>query len=103
MLKEGLFDDPPLFQLCMGIPWGALPDTSTMKAMVDNLPPGAHWAGFGIGRMQRCRWLRRDAAQRPRARRAGRHIWLDRGVHARATVRLCSVRWKSSNGSAHAC
>jgi uncharacterized protein (DUF849 family) len=23
-----------------------------MKAMADNLPPGAVWAGFGIGRMQ---------------------------------------------------
>ena len=23
-----------------------------MKAMVDNLPAGATWAGFGIGRMQ---------------------------------------------------
>src|SRR6218665_1961552 len=52
LLKEGLLDDPPLFQLCLGIPWGAPADTGTMKAMVDNLPPGAHWAGFGIGRMQ---------------------------------------------------
>jgi uncharacterized protein (DUF849 family) len=52
MLKEGLLDDAPLFQLCLGIPWGAPADTTTMKAMVDNLPPGAQWAGFGIGRMQ---------------------------------------------------
>lgn len=52
LLKEGLLDDPPLFQLCLGIPWGAPADTGTMKAMVDNLPAGAHWAGFGIGRMQ---------------------------------------------------
>ncbi len=52
LLKEGLLDDAPLFQLCLGIPWGAPADTTTMKAMVDNLPPGAQWAGFGIGRMQ---------------------------------------------------
>ncbi|WP_293761972.1 3-keto-5-aminohexanoate cleavage protein [uncultured Aquitalea sp.] len=52
MLKEGLLDEMPLFQLCLGIPWGAPADTGTMKAMVDNLPPGAVWAGFGIGRMQ---------------------------------------------------
>lgn len=52
LLKEGLLDDAPLFQLCLGIPWGAPADTTTMKAMVDNLPPGANWAGFGIGRMQ---------------------------------------------------
>jgi uncharacterized protein (DUF849 family) len=52
LMKEGLLDDAPLFQLCLGIPWGAPADTTTMKAMVDNLPPGANWAGFGIGRMQ---------------------------------------------------
>jgi uncharacterized protein (DUF849 family) len=52
MHKEGLLDDPPLFQFCLGIPWGAPADTTTMKAMKDNLPAGAIWAGFGIGRMQ---------------------------------------------------
>ncbi|KEZ74570.1 NADPH:quinone reductase, partial [Pseudomonas syringae pv. syringae FF5] len=51
MIKEGLLDNP-LFQLCLGIPWGAPADTTTMKAMVDNLPADAVWAGFGIGRMQ---------------------------------------------------
>jgi uncharacterized protein (DUF849 family) len=52
MLKEGLLDAPPLFQFCLGIPWGASADTTTMKAMKDSLPEGAVWAGFGIGRMQ---------------------------------------------------
>jgi uncharacterized protein (DUF849 family) len=52
MLKEGLLDAPPLFQFCLGIPWGAPADTVSMKAMVDNAPPGAIWAGFGIGRAQ---------------------------------------------------
>ncbi|MGI4838788.1 MAG: 3-keto-5-aminohexanoate cleavage protein [Janthinobacterium lividum] len=51
MIKEGLLHDP-LFQLCLGIPWGAPADTTTMKAMVDNLPSDAVWSGFGIGRMQ---------------------------------------------------
>lgn len=51
MMKEGLLEDP-LFQLCLGIPWGAPADTTTMKAMADNLPPNVTWAGFGIGRMQ---------------------------------------------------
>jgi len=32
MIKEGLLDDP-LFQLCLGIPWGAPADTTTMKAI----------------------------------------------------------------------
>ena len=52
MIKEGLVDSPPMFQLCHGIPWGAPADTTTMKAMVDNLPEDAVWAGFGIGRME---------------------------------------------------
>jgi uncharacterized protein (DUF849 family) len=52
MLAEGLIDEPPLFQLCMGIPWGAPADLALMKAMVDLLPAGANWTAFGIGRMQ---------------------------------------------------
>jgi uncharacterized protein (DUF849 family) len=52
MHKEGLLADPPMFQFCLGIPWGAPADTTTMKAMKDSLPDGAIWAGFGIGRMQ---------------------------------------------------
>ena len=52
MHKEGLLVDPPLFQFCLGIPWGAPADTVSMKAMKDGLPEGAVWAGFGIGRAQ---------------------------------------------------
>jgi len=52
LLKEGLLAEPPMFQFCLGIPWGAPADTVSMKAMKDNLPPNAIWAGFGIGRMQ---------------------------------------------------
>ncbi len=52
MLSEGLLDPPPLYQLCLGVPYGAEANTQTMKAMVDNLPDGAIWAGFGLGPMQ---------------------------------------------------
>ena len=52
MHSEGLVDDPPMFQICLGIPWGAPADTATMKGMVDALPDNAVWAGFGISRMQ---------------------------------------------------
>ena len=52
MLTEGLIEQPPLFQLCMGIPWGMPADAQLMKALVDLLPPGANWSAFGIGRMQ---------------------------------------------------
>jgi len=52
MMKQGLLDAPALFQLCLGIPWGAPADTATMKLMADMLPEGCNWAGFGISRMQ---------------------------------------------------
>lgn len=52
MIAEGLVEEPPLFQICLGIPWGAEQSVDTMKAMRDQLPPGANWAGFGISRMQ---------------------------------------------------
>jgi uncharacterized protein (DUF849 family) len=52
MIAEGLVEEPPMFQICLGIPWGAEQSVETMKAMKDHLPGNANWAGFGIGRMQ---------------------------------------------------
>lgn len=52
MIAEGLIDAPPMFQLCLGIPWGADWDVETMVAMKSQLPAGASWASFGIGRGQ---------------------------------------------------
>jgi len=52
LIHEGLIDSPPLFQLCLGIPWGAPADADSMIAMRNALPAGANWAGFGIGRME---------------------------------------------------
>lgn len=52
MIAEGLIDNPPMFQICLGIPWGADQSVDTMKAMKDHLPHDASWAGFGISRMQ---------------------------------------------------
>ncbi len=52
MIDEGLIEEPPLFQICLGIPWGAGADTESMMAIRDALPPGAHWAGFDISRME---------------------------------------------------
>lgn len=52
MCAEDLVDEPPMFQLCLGIPWGAPVNTQTMAYMVGELPENAVWAGFGIGRMQ---------------------------------------------------
>jgi len=52
LIAEGLIEAPPLFQICLGIPWGAEADTAAMKTMRDMLPAGANWAGFGISRME---------------------------------------------------
>ena len=52
MFKEDLLDPPPLFQLCHGIPWGAPADVGVFKSLVDQLPPGANWTAFALGRYQ---------------------------------------------------
>jgi len=52
MVEEGLIDPPPLFQLCMGIPYGAPAEPNLLQAMVQLLPKGAQWASFAIGRNQ---------------------------------------------------
>ncbi|WGW12347.1 3-keto-5-aminohexanoate cleavage protein [Saxibacter everestensis] len=52
MVAEGLIDPPPLYQLCMGIPYGAPADAGLLQAMVNMLPDGAQWTSFAIGRNQ---------------------------------------------------
>jgi uncharacterized protein (DUF849 family) len=52
LVREGLIDDPPLVQLCMGIPYGAPDDPATLLALVARLPPAAVFSAFSIGRMQ---------------------------------------------------
>lgn len=82
MVKEGLINDPPLFQLCLGIPWGAPYDTETMAYQKAQLPENAIWASFGIGRNQ--------FPAVAQAVLLGGHVrvglednlWLEKGVHA---------------------
>jgi uncharacterized protein (DUF849 family) len=52
LVEEGLIEGTPLFQLCLGIPYGAPADTRSMLAMIDLLPDGADWAAFAISRME---------------------------------------------------
>ena len=52
LCKEGLIEDRPLFQLCLGIPWGAPYNTETMAYQKSQLPENAIWASFSIGRNQ---------------------------------------------------
>jgi uncharacterized protein (DUF849 family) len=82
LIAEGLIDPPPLFQLCLGIPWGAEATTEAMLAMRNHLPPNANWAGFAIGRLQMP--FVAQAALLGGNVRVGLedNIWLDRGVPA---------------------
>lgn len=50
MYKEEILSEPPLVQLCMGIPGGAPADVKLTSAMVDMLPPSAVFSGFAISR-----------------------------------------------------
>lgn len=52
LIADGLLDTPLMVQLCMGIPYGAPDDPSTLMAMVNQLPPGATFSAFSIGRNQ---------------------------------------------------
>jgi uncharacterized protein (DUF849 family) len=52
LIGEGLIDDPVLIQLCMGIPYGAPEDPTTLMTMVGQLPAGCVFSAFSIGRMQ---------------------------------------------------
>lgn len=52
LIAEGLIDMPALFQLCLGIRWGAPATAAAMLAMCAALPAGVPWSAFGVGRMQ---------------------------------------------------
>ena len=52
LVEEGLIDPPPLYQLCMGIPYGAPVGAGLLQAMVHLLPKGAEFTSFAIGRNQ---------------------------------------------------
>lgn len=49
---QGLLDDPVMVQLCMGIPWGAPDDMTTLLALTSNLPSDWVFSAFSIGRNQ---------------------------------------------------
>jgi uncharacterized protein (DUF849 family) len=52
LIRDGLIDDPPMIQLCTGIPYGAPDDLGTLNALVNRLPENAIFSAFSIGRMQ---------------------------------------------------
>lgn len=52
MYEEGLLDDPPLYQICQGIPYGAPADARLLHAEAALLPEKAEFTAFAIGRNQ---------------------------------------------------
>jgi uncharacterized protein (DUF849 family) len=52
LMSEGLIDESALFQLCLGIRYGAPATPAAMLAMRDALPEGVTWSAFGVGRLQ---------------------------------------------------
>ncbi|NBU14378.1 MAG: 3-keto-5-aminohexanoate cleavage protein, partial [Alphaproteobacteria bacterium] len=82
LMSEGLIDDPALFQLCLGIPWGAEATTEAMLAMRNHLPAGCNWAGFAIGRNQMA-FVAQSVLLGGNVRVGLEdNIWLDKGVPA---------------------
>lgn len=49
LIAEKVLSGPYLFQLCLGISYGAPATQAAMSLMVDMLPPDAVWSAFGVG------------------------------------------------------
>lgn len=52
LVSRGLVDDPPYFQLCLGVPWGIDGTVDALVEMHRRLPEGAQWSALGIGPRQ---------------------------------------------------
>jgi 3-keto-5-aminohexanoate cleavage enzyme len=52
LVEAGLIDDPPYFQLCMGVRWGIPATPENLLFMKGKLPPGARWSVLGVGAAQ---------------------------------------------------
>ena len=82
MYEEGLLEDPPMYQICQGIPYGAPADARLLEAQIALLPETAVFTAFAIGRDQ-MEWVARSVL-------AGGHVrvglednlYLSKGVKA---------------------
>lgn len=52
LIKRGLIDDPPYFQICMGVRWGIEGSIENLLFMKSKLPPGVLWSVLGVGKSQ---------------------------------------------------
>ena len=56
MIAEGLIAEPPMFQICLGIPWGADQSVDVMKAMKGPAAPRMPTGLASAFPACRCRW-----------------------------------------------
>ncbi len=49
-IKRGILKSPTMFQLVLGVPWGAAANYETLAYLKSQLPADCVWAAFGIGR-----------------------------------------------------
>jgi 3-keto-5-aminohexanoate cleavage enzyme len=52
LMGKGFIDDPPYFQLCMGVRWGIAATAENLLYLKNLLPPGALWSVLGVGSAQ---------------------------------------------------
>ncbi|WP_395399493.1 3-keto-5-aminohexanoate cleavage protein [Pseudoduganella sp. UC29_106] len=50
LIKEGVLEGPGLFSFVLGVKYGFSATPATMAYAASQLPQGAQWTGFGIGR-----------------------------------------------------
>lgn len=52
LIQEGLIEDPPMFQLCLGVPHASPATPEVLSLMKNMLPDNARWSAFGISRWE---------------------------------------------------
>lgn len=50
-VERGVLKGPLMWQIVLGVRYGAMADPQTMMYLASRLPAGAQWTAFGIGRM----------------------------------------------------
>lgn len=50
-VERGILKGPLMWQIVLGVRYGAMADPQTMMYLASRLPAGAQWTAFGIGRM----------------------------------------------------
>jgi 3-keto-5-aminohexanoate cleavage enzyme len=52
LVQRGLVDDPPYFQICLGVPWGIDGTVEALLEMKRRLPDGCQWSALSVGPYQ---------------------------------------------------